>query len=68
MKTMYLMLHGERNKPLPQPTPPQSPPRNGLGWVEEEIEELQGQIDAQQQAQYGDLLPVLRAIADDEVN
>ena len=46
VKAMYLMLHGQRNQPLPQPNPPQSPPRNGLGWVDEEIEELQGQVDA----------------------
>ena len=67
MRTGHLNL---QNQPLrmPQLTSPPSRPLNGLGWVDEGMEELQAQVETDLQEKHKDLLAMLEAIADDEVN
>jgi hypothetical protein len=59
-----------QNQPLrmPQLTSPPSRPQNGLGWVEEGMEEVQAQVETELQEKHKDLLAMLEAIADDEVS
>ena len=66
MRTAHLHL---QNQPLrrPQLTSTPSQPRNGLGFVEEGMEELQAQAETELQEKYKDLLAMLEAIAADEV-
>lgn len=67
LRTAYPILHAQRNQPL-QPTPPPSQAQNKLGFVEEGMEELLAQAETELKEQHKDLLAVLGAIADDEVD
>jgi len=67
VRRAYPILHAQRNQPL-RPTPPPSQSQNKLGFVEEGMEELQAQAETELQEQHKDLLAVLGAIADDEVD
>ena len=67
MRTAQLNLLSQPLR-MPQLTSSPSRPRNGLGWVEEGMEELQAQVETELQEKHKDLLAMLEAIADDEVS
>jgi hypothetical protein len=50
-----------QNQPLrmPQLTSSQNQPLNGLGWVDEGMEELQAQVETELQEKHKDLLAML---------
>ena len=58
MRTGQLNL---QNQPLrmPQLTSSQNQPLNGLGWVDEGMEELQAQVETELQEKHKDLLAML---------